>query len=107
MIRNDLENNLKRRANSQSISLIKFTLPFPKQALVFTGLLKTLWEKEKLLETSNFSISHSVFYPFWELPAIFNKVEIVYPFWELYAIFNEFEILVCELFRIWCRLRTL
>ena len=27
-------------------------------------LLKTLWEKEKLLIASNFSFSHSVFYPF-------------------------------------------
>ena len=26
--------------------------------------LKTLWEKEKLLVTSNLSFSHSVFYPF-------------------------------------------
>ena len=42
-----------------------------------TGLLKTLWEKEKLLVTSNFSFSHSVFYPFGELSAIFNKFEIV------------------------------
>ena len=32
-----------------------------------TSLLKTLWEKEKLLVTSNFSSSHSVFYPFREL----------------------------------------
>ena len=29
-----------------------------------TSLLKTLWEKEKLLITSNFSFSHSAFYPF-------------------------------------------
>ena len=29
-----------------------------------TSLLKTLWEKEKLLVTSNFSFSHSIFYPF-------------------------------------------
>ena len=29
-----------------------------------TSLLKTLWEKEKLLATSNFSFSHNVFYPF-------------------------------------------
>ena len=29
-----------------------------------TRLWKTLWEKEKLLITSNFSFSHSVFYPF-------------------------------------------
>ena len=28
-----------------------------------TNLLKTQWEKEKLLVTSNFSFSHSVFYP--------------------------------------------
>ena len=26
--------------------------------------LKTLWEKEKLLVTSNFSFSHNNFYPF-------------------------------------------
>ena len=29
-----------------------------------TVFLKTLWEKEKLLVTSNFSFSHSVFYLF-------------------------------------------
>ena len=28
-----------------------------------TSLLITLWEKEKLLVTSNFSFSHSVFFP--------------------------------------------
>ena len=27
------------------------------------AFLKTLWEKEKLFVTSNFSFSHSVFYP--------------------------------------------
>ena len=42
-----------------------------------TSLLKTLWKKEKLLVTSNFSISHSVFYPFGELSAIFIKFKIV------------------------------
>ena len=42
-----------------------------------TSLLKTLWEKEKLLVTSNFSFSHSVFYPFEELSTIFIKFEIV------------------------------
>ena len=36
---------------------------FLKQALVFT-CLEILWEKEKLLVTSNFSIFYSVFYPF-------------------------------------------
>ena len=38
---------------------------------------KTLWEKEKLLVTSNFSISHSVFYLLGEYSAIFIKFEIV------------------------------
>ena len=42
-----------------------------------TSLLKTLWEKEKLLVTSNFSFSRSVFYPFGELSAIFIKLIIV------------------------------
>ena len=46
-------------------------------------LLKTLWEKKKLLVTSNFFFSHSVFYPFIEISAIF----II------------FEIVVCELFQ--------
>ena len=41
------------------------------------SLMKTLWEKEKLLVTSNFSFSHIVFYPFGELSAIFIKFEIV------------------------------
>ena len=42
--------------------------PFPHNNTFWrpleTNLLKTLWEKEKLLVTSNFSFSHSVFYPF-------------------------------------------
>ena len=42
-----------------------------------TSLLKTQWDKEKLLVTSNFSFSHSVFLPFGELSAIFIKFEIV------------------------------
>ena len=42
-----------------------------------TSLLKTLWEKEKLLVMSNFSFSHSVFYPFGELPLILITFEIV------------------------------
>ena len=49
-----------------------------------TSLLKTLWEKGKLLVTSNFSFSHSVFYPFRELTVIFIG----------------FKIVVCKLFQI-------
>ena len=41
------------------------------------SLLKTMWEKEKLLVTSNFSFSHIVFYPSGEIPAIFIKFELV------------------------------
>ena len=51
--------------------------------------LKTLWKKEKLLVTNNFSFSHSVFYPFGELPAILIK----------------FEIVVCKLFSVWKNLK--
>ena len=55
--------------------------PFPNKPwflrVCSTSLLKTLWKKEKLLVTSNFSFSHSVFYLFEELSAIFNKIEIV------------------------------
>ena len=61
--------------------------PFPNKlwflCVCSTSLLKTLWEKEKLLVTSNFSFSHHVFYPFRELSAIFI----------------EFEIVVCSLFQ--------
>ena len=35
------------------------------------------WVKEKFLKTSNFSFSNSLFYLFWQLSAIFIKVEIV------------------------------
>ena len=58
-----------------------FFIPFPNKPwflrVCITRLLKTLWEKEKLLVTSNFSFSHSVFYPFEELPSIFIIFEIV------------------------------
>ena len=48
------------------------------------NLLKTPWENEKLLVTSNFSFTHSVFYPLTE---------------ELCAIFIKFKIVVCKLFQ--------
>ena len=55
--------------------------PFPNKAWFLRGrstsLFKTLWEKEKLLITSNFSFSPSVFYPFEELSCIFIKFEFV------------------------------
>ena len=55
--------------------------PFPNKPwflrVCSTSLLKTLWEKGKLLVTSNFSFSHSVFYPLRELSANFIKLKIV------------------------------
>ena len=48
-----------------------FFNPFPNKPwflrVCSTSHLKTLWEKEKLLVMTNFSFSHSVFYPFGEL----------------------------------------
>ena len=50
--------------------------PFPNKPWFLRvwslNLLKTLREKQKLLIMSNFSFSHSVFYPFRELSAIFH-----------------------------------
>ena len=55
--------------------------PFPNKPwfllVCSTSLLKTLWEKEKLLLMSNFSFSHSVFYLLRKLSAIFIKFETV------------------------------
>ena len=55
--------------------------PFPNRPwfllVCSTRLLKTLWEKEKLLVTSNLPFSHSVFNPFEDLSSIFIKFEIV------------------------------
>ena len=79
-----------------AMCILKFFNPFPNKPwflrVCSTSLLKTQWGKEKLLVTSNFSFSHSVFYPFGELYTIFIKLKIV----------------VCEFFSIWkslqCRL---
>ena len=55
--------------------------PFPNKPwflrVCSTSFLKTPWKKEKLLVTSNFSFSHSVFYLFDGLSAIFIEFEIV------------------------------
>ena len=63
------------------LKILDLIIPFPNKpwflSVTCTSLLKTLWEKEKLLVTSNFSSSHSVFYPFGQLSAILIKLEIV------------------------------
>ena len=52
--------------------------PFPNKPwflrVCSTSLLKTLMEKKKLLVTSNFSFSISVFYPFGQLSAIYITI---------------------------------
>ena len=54
--------------------------PFPHKlflSICSTSVLKKMWEKWKLLITSNFSFSHNVFYPFGRLSAIFIKFKVV------------------------------
>ena len=82
------------RVNTSSLIHLDLFHPFPNKPLFLrvcrTSLLKTLWEKEKLLVTSDFSFSHkinklkrpnsfshSVFYPFVELSVIFIKYKSV------------------------------
>ena len=54
--------------------------PFPNKPwnlrVCSTSLLKTLLEKEKLLVTSNFSFSHSVFHPFGELLPFLSNMKL-------------------------------
>ena len=57
----------------QKLKLCGKGLTFSLTSVCSISLWKTLWVKEKLLVMSNFSISHSVFYPFGELSAIFIK----------------------------------
>ena len=66
---------------------------FPNEPLFLRvcriSLLKTLWEKKKLLATSNFSFFHSVFYPFGELFTIFFKSEsVVYKLFQFGKVHN-------------------
>ena len=50
---------------------------FAENGRKFLKRVEKLWEKEKLLVKSNFSIFHIVFYLFQKLPTIFIKFEIV------------------------------
>ena len=68
--------------------------PFPNKPLFLrvcsTSLLKSLWEKEKLHVTSNFSFSQSVFYQFGELSAIFIKLgTVVYKLFQFRRVQNS------------------
>ena len=75
--------------------------PLPNKPLFFRvcsrNLLKTLWEKEKLLVMSNFSFYHNVFYPFGELSVIFIKNEVVSCKLFEFGILNMEESIICRL----------
>ena len=64
-----------RALDAKEGNLNRIINPFPNKLwflrVCSTSYLKTLREKEKLLVTSNFSFSHSVFYLFRDLSAIF------------------------------------
>ena len=70
----------KYHTKKQSFSKVGFN-PFRQKPRFLpvcdTILLKTLWEKDKLLVMSNFSFSHNVFYQSREVFAIYIKVKIV------------------------------
>ena len=76
--------------------------PFPNKPWLLrvcsTSLLKTMWEKENLLVTSNFSFFHIVFYPFGE-QCFWSFWRTFCPFGELSAIFIKFNIVVCKHFQ--------
>ena len=78
---NDGDDANKKYVDNATESKTAFINPFPNKPwflrVCSISLLKTLWEKEKLLVMSNFSFSHSVFYLFGELFAIFIRYEIV------------------------------
>ena len=81
MRKNGIENINRKGETAGNQHLLLSLNPFPNKPwflrVCSTSLLETLREKEKLLVTSNFSFSHSVFYPFQELSAIFIKFKIV------------------------------
>ena len=67
---NGTNKRIKERKNHRTNELI-LSQTIPGIYVSAARLLKTLWEKEKLLVSSNFSFSHSAFYPFGYLSAIF------------------------------------
>ena len=70
-----------RSGFSRNDFFLRVINPFPNKPLFLrvcsTSHLKTLWEKKKLLVTSNFPFSYSVSRPFRELSANFIKLKIV------------------------------
>ena len=74
------DHDLHSHENKSKIANVRIGLILSKARPCFnvsTCLLKTLWEKEQLLFTSNCSFSYSVFDPFGELSAIFIKFKML------------------------------
>ena len=75
----NMSNGVEMDIKIYYFTLDKWINPFPNKPwflrVCSTSLLKTLWEKEKLVVTSNFSFSHGVFYTFEELFFHFVKSE--------------------------------
>ena len=71
-----LNHHITLSYNKELISQLSLSQTSPGFYVSGVQVLKTLWEKEKLLITSNFSFSNSVFYQFGEL-FIFIKIKIV------------------------------
>ena len=98
----EIAKKLKVDALWYCIQIKKLFNPFPNKRWFLrvrsTSLLKTLWEKEKLLVTSNFSFLHSVFYPFGKLFAIFINFEIVV--FKLFQ-FGSLKFVVWERLKLW------
>ena len=73
--------NIFSFSHNVSSLLSRLINPFPNKPwflrVCSISLLKIMREKEKLLIMSNFSFSHSVFYPLRELSAIFMLFKIV------------------------------
>ena len=74
--------NGKQFSVKRGLSVLAIFNLFPNNPLFFTYVsavqvcIKTLWENEKLLVTSNFSFSYIVFYPFEELSTISSKYRL-------------------------------
>ena len=72
------DNKSTKCPQSWKVNLWNSLNPFPNKpwflSVWSTSLLKTLWEKEKLLIMSNFSFSLSVFLPVWRTFYHFHRI---------------------------------
>ena len=73
------EKEEKQRGKSSNKAVKKKVNPFPNKprflCVYISNLLKTPWGKEKLLVTSNYSFTHSVFYQFGRILPGFHQIQ--------------------------------